>query len=100
MNRKSRMRPLMVAFSALAALNLAPLSAQADVDYNGDGQSDLLWQNQTTGDVTVWFMNGAKQLNWAYIARGIPTDWKIVGTPDLNGDFSPDVLWQNQKTGD
>ena len=27
-------------------------------DFNGDGQVDLLWHNQTTGDIYVWFMNG------------------------------------------
>ena len=27
-------------------------------DFNGDGKADLLWHNQTTGDLYVWFMNG------------------------------------------
>jgi len=31
---------------------------QAKNDFNGDGKSDILWRNQTTGQVYVWLMNG------------------------------------------
>ncbi|MBF0565842.1 MAG: DUF1566 domain-containing protein, partial [Nitrospirae bacterium] len=27
-------------------------------DFDGDGKSDILWQNSTTGEVVVWFLNG------------------------------------------
>ena len=27
-------------------------------DFNSDGQSDLLWQHQTSGLIAVWYMNG------------------------------------------
>jgi len=28
-------------------------------DFNGDGKSDILWRNSTTGENAVYFMNGA-----------------------------------------
>jgi len=28
-------------------------------DFNGDGKSDILWQD-TSGNVAIWFMNGAQ----------------------------------------
>ncbi len=27
-------------------------------DFNGDGQTDLLWENTTTGEHEIWLMNG------------------------------------------
>ena len=27
-------------------------------DFNADGESDLLWQHQTSGLIAVWYMNG------------------------------------------
>ena len=68
-------------------------------DFNGDGHPDLLWQNQVTGDVYYWLMNGTTLLSGNYLARNINTNWKIVGTPDLNGDGHPDILWQNTANG-
>ena len=51
------------------------------VDLNGDSKPDLIWQNTQSGDVSVWYMGGAQWTgNWSYIARGVPTEWKIVPT--------------------
>ena len=27
-------------------------------DFNGDGKSDILWQNSATGQRSIWLMNG------------------------------------------
>lgn len=70
-------------------------------DFNHDGATDLLWQNTSTGDVSVWYMNGTQWTgNWDYIARGVSLAWKIVGTGDFNRDGKLDLVWQNQSTGD
>ncbi|KJU86574.1 hypothetical protein MBAV_001232, partial [Candidatus Magnetobacterium bavaricum] len=29
-------------------------------DFNGDGKSDILWQNTKTGLVYIWYLNGTK----------------------------------------
>jgi hypothetical protein len=46
-------------------------------DFNGDGQSDILW-NDTSGDVAIWFMNGTTVLSSAGLGT-IPKVWSIPG---------------------
>ena len=29
-------------------------------DFNGDGYSDILWQNTSSGEVYIWEINGTK----------------------------------------
>ncbi len=67
-------------------------------DFDGDGTSDVLWRNPTTGQVDTWrLVNG----NWAAStdlgSRG--TDWNVAGTGDFNHDGTSDVLWRNTTTG-
>ena len=70
-------------------------------DFNGDGKPDLVWQNQTTGQLTVWLMNGTTMTQglWLTPSAVADTNWKIVGVVDIDGDGKPDILWQNQVTG-
>ncbi|MDQ6765712.1 MAG: FG-GAP-like repeat-containing protein [Verrucomicrobiota bacterium] len=74
-------------------------SAKAKPDFNGDGSADILWQNNATGQRTVWLMN---RTAWSGLERAlptIPTSWQIAGTGDFNGDGKPDIVWQNSVTG-
>jgi len=57
-------------------------------DFNGDGKSDVLWQD-TSGNVAMWLMNGAQILQAAGVAT---TTWTIVGQRDFNGDGKSDIL--------
>lgn len=88
----------------LLAIGLTPGAVRAqltDPDLDQDGYPDLIWQNSRTGDVTVWYMEGANWTGyWDYLAQGIPTEWKIVGTADLDYDGNTDLIWQNNRIGD
>jgi N-acetylneuraminic acid mutarotase len=68
-------------------------------DFNGDGQSDILWQNTSTGERGIYLMNGTTVTGWASLGIG-PTTWQIAGTGDFNGDGKADILWQNTSTGE
>jgi probable HAF family extracellular repeat protein len=70
-------------------------------DFNADGKPDLIWQNQTTGEIGVWFMNGTTMTGFSYLTPDTVSDlnWKIVGVSDFNGDGKPDILWQHQTSG-
>jgi hypothetical protein len=70
-------------------------------DFNGDGNSDLLWQNSNTGQVELWFMDGAGNVSSTPdIATVSPASgWDIEGTGDLNGDGRSDILWRNTSSG-
>ncbi len=46
----------------LTPSSISPVWRLAAVsDLNADGSADLLWQHTTTGEVSVWFMNGVTQ---------------------------------------
>jgi hypothetical protein len=70
-------------------------------DFNADGKTDLIWQNQATGQLYYWLMNGIALQSSGYLfnGQGIETNWKIVGIGDFNADGKPDLIWQNQSTG-
>jgi hypothetical protein len=67
-------------------------------DFNGDGTSDILWRNSTTGDVGAWEISGG-QASWAGFGNGA-NPWQVVGTGDFNHDGTSDILWRNSTTGD
>jgi len=70
-------------------------------DFNGDGRADIVWQHQTTGETSVWIMNGTTLVSGTLLApAGVgDTNWKIKAVTDLNGDGQPDLVWQNTATG-
>jgi hypothetical protein len=50
-------------------------------DVTGDGKADLIWQNDLTGDLGVWYLDGnAVVAQWMLsIARVADTNWRVVG---------------------
>ena len=73
----------------------------AVADMNGDGVPDLIWQNDTTRQVTVNYYGGtggASVIGWNWLnAVGAP-GWTVVAAADMNGDGVPDLIWQNNAT--
>jgi glucose/arabinose dehydrogenase len=54
---------------------------RAVVDLNGDGRPDLVWQNQATGMLSTWLLDGIRladglQLTPAFVDD---TNWQVVG---------------------
>lgn len=67
-------------------------------DFNGDGHSDVLVQNQTTGQTTLWYMNGSTRSGEVSVQAG-STPWRVSATADLDGDADPDIVWRLPATG-
>jgi ELWxxDGT repeat protein len=68
-------------------------------DFNGDGNSDILWRN-VNGSLAEWLMNGSSVTSSGSITFGgapIAPDasWHVVEIGDFNGDNQSDVLWRN-----
>ncbi|HEX5499617.1 MAG TPA: VCBS repeat-containing protein, partial [Thermomicrobiales bacterium] len=63
-------------------------------DFNGDGMSDVLWQNDS-GAVSIWEMNGTSVLSNPTLGVNPGPAWHAIGSGDFNGDGFADVLWQN-----
>jgi hypothetical protein len=68
-------------------------------DLNGDKKSDLIWWNNTTGQVFAMLMNGAAVSNNAIIWTEPDLNWKIVATGDLDGNGMEDLIWWNGSNG-
>ena len=62
-------------------------------DFNGDGKSDLLLQNDN-GAIVIETTNGLAVTGGGLINSPGPT-WHVVGTADFNGDGQNDILLQN-----
>jgi hypothetical protein len=66
---------------------------QARFDFNGDGTSDILWHNASTGFVGQFRMSNGVP-TWSGIGSG-GSGWSIAGVGDFNGDGTSDILWYN-----
>jgi hypothetical protein len=77
-----------------------PPSTPSRCDFNGDGKTDILWRNKSTGQNVVWLMNGTTYSSYSDLLQVPDTNWQIVGTGDFNGDGKTDILWRNKTTGE
>ena len=78
-------------------------------DLNGDGISDLVFQNTATGQVYAWFLDGTGASIDLGTSRGIKSTgylydgsllgWQLAGMADVNGDGIVDLIFQNTATG-
>ena len=66
----------------------------APSDFNGDGHSDILWQN-TNGQAAIWELNGTNVISGQIVGANPGPSWKAIGTGDFNDDGHSDILWQN-----
>jgi len=64
-------------------------------DFNGDGNTDILFRDTNTGTVAIWFLNSAGQFQSGAGVAAVPTSttWTIAETGDFNGDGMSDILW-------
>jgi hypothetical protein len=68
--------------SALFTPGQAPLPWRivAVADYDGDGWPDLVFQDETSGSLGLWHMNGARAVDAVpLVPAQVPTNWRAVG---------------------
>ena len=66
-------------------------------DFNGDGKSDILWRNGSTGANSIWL--SANSATKQAVASLLDLAWTVVGSGDYNGDGRADIQWRNGATG-
>jgi hypothetical protein len=66
-------------------------------DLNGDGKSDLLWNNPSNGQTVAWLMDGTSAISSSALLAD--PAWKVIKTADLNGDGNTDLVVYNASTG-
>lgn len=67
-------------------------------DLSGDGKSDILWRNTTTGLVYLYLMDRSA-IGSATAVVTVEPEWRIAELADLDGDGRSDILWHNDVTG-
>ena len=60
-------------------------------DFNGDGRSDILWQNTNTGQASIWEMNGSSLIGGGRAGPDPGPTWRAIGAADFNGDGFSDM---------
>ncbi len=81
-------------------LNLKDLTWKvvATTDLNGDGNSDIIWQNQATNALTVWYMNRSGLASWKFLPT--PTEgFRVKAAGDFNQDGINDLFLSNTFSG-
>lgn len=71
----------------------------ADMDRNG--RADLLWQNDTTRQVVIWYYGGPsgnELIAARWVSGSAVPGWRVVSVADMDLDGSPDFVWQNDAT--
>jgi hypothetical protein len=53
-------------------------------DYNADGKSDILWQNDD-GTPGVWLMDGTNFISGANVGFNPGSNWQVIPQQDLFG---------------
>ena len=78
---------------ALFRAPVVPFPGKFRNDINGNGTSDLLWYNQTSGQFAYWLMNNTTVVSTG--VQGVGANFRIAGTGDLNGDGAADIIWRD-----
>jgi len=70
-------------------------------DFTGNGDSDLVWRQPSSGLTEIQLLNGNTAVGGGVIPNNPfgNSDWDIITTGDFTGDGKDDLVWQNQSTG-
>ena len=66
-------------------------------DFSGDGNSDVLLENTTSGQIGTWEISNNTPV-WASFSTEA-AGWHAAGSGDFNGDGVSDILLENSSTG-
>jgi photosystem II stability/assembly factor-like uncharacterized protein len=91
---------LVAATHGRGMFRVTALAAPVRGDFNGDGHSDILWRNVSTGENYLYFMNGTSIGGEGFLRTVADLNWKIAGVGDFDGDGKADILWRNSSTGE
>lgn len=76
-------------------------------DFNGDLRPDLLWYNNVSGKLVLWFMDaGVNRIAGQFVNPDAAGDanWKVVATGDYGVgpggiNYTNDIVWRNDVSG-
>lgn len=70
-------------------------------DFTGDGNSDILWHNPSTGQNQIWEMFGTTRNDTKDLPQTNPVtpQAQIQSVGDFDGDNRPDIVWRDPVSG-
>jgi serralysin len=68
-------------------------------DFNGDGTTDILWE-QGNHQVSQWLMQANGIMSQTALGSTGSGEWDAIATGDFDNDGHTDILWGNANTGD
>lgn len=69
-------------------------------DFNRDELPDIVWRNQSTGQNSIWYLDGTNtRLAGEAIQAVSNLNWRIEAIGDFDGDGQDDLLWRNGVNG-
>ena len=90
------------AFYSITTFNMNGWSSVGFGDFDGDGDGDLLWSNDSTGTFGLWLMDTSLYPATPYVATamaGTMAGFVPIGTGDFDGNGTTDILYQEVATG-
>ncbi len=69
-------------------------SVQVAGDFDGNGKSDLLFENPDTGGVWEWRLDGTSIISQGAVDVG-DKSYHLLGSADFDGNGTGDLLWRN-----
>jgi hypothetical protein len=72
---------------------ISSVAMAAPSDLSGEGRSDLIFRNNSTGEINAWLMNNGVATSTAQLVG--PGNWSVSHTADFNGDGKADILFRN-----
>ena len=64
-------------------------------DFDGDGDSDIVWRDDDAGVLSWELENGEFAAEHSLSAA--PHNWQIAGTGDFDGDGDDDIVWRHKE---
>jgi hypothetical protein len=75
-----------------------PIGGAVRFDFTGDGRSDLLLRDPTSGEVELWVLQGTQVVKRSALPH-LPYPWYLEATGDYDGDGTVDLLWRHETSG-
>ena len=79
----------------VGATTLDPVGVATIDDNDAAANAEILWQNASTGQGSIWDMSGSTLVGGGPVSPNPGPSWTEIGTGDFNHDGHSDILWQN-----
>jgi len=94
---KTLLKALAVTLPLSGITGVATAAGEPAGDFNGDGRSDVMWRNYTSGADTIWLSADSRTaLGMASVTDTY--NWEVIGSGDFDGDGRADLVWLNLST--